>query len=132
MCWACIGVVSIPGSPARAQEPVDDPGSIATVEAMDHELGRVLDALTPKQRDETVILFAGDNGSPHEVIRPPFDPEHGKGSLFEGGTGVPFIVAGAGVARPGRESNALVHVSALVQPATGVHSGHGSATPWPR
>ncbi len=37
MCWACIGVVSIPGSPARAQEPVDDPGSIATVEAMESE-----------------------------------------------------------------------------------------------
>ncbi len=79
----------------------------AAVQAMDTEIGRVL---TNISLANTTVLFVGDNGTPQEVIQPPFFTDRAKGTLYDGGIHVPLIIAGAGVNNPGRESSALVHV----------------------
>ncbi|MCA9491312.1 MAG: sulfatase-like hydrolase/transferase [Myxococcales bacterium] len=84
----------------------------AAVEAMDTEIGRLLEALTPEQRATTYVVFVGDNGTDRAAILPPLDPAHGKLSVFEGGINVPLLVSGPGV-RPG-ETQALVHVVDLL------------------
>ncbi|MBK7875925.1 MAG: sulfatase-like hydrolase/transferase [Planctomycetes bacterium] len=78
----------------------------ACIEAVDVELGRLIDEAT---NANTLVLLIGDNGTPGEVIQPPYVPQHAKRSLFEQGIRVPLVAAGAGVARPGRTSDALVH-----------------------
>ena len=84
----------------------------AVVTAMDTEIGRLLEALTPEQRATTYVVFVGDNGTDRAAILPPLDPAHGKLSVFEGGINVPLLVSGPGV-RPG-ETQALVHVVDLL------------------
>lgn len=71
----------------------------AMVEAMDTEIGRLLEALEQSTlADNTYVFFIGDNGTAGEVTLPPWDPEHAKGSPYEGGTRVPFLVSGPGIA----------------------------------
>jgi arylsulfatase A-like enzyme len=79
----------------------------AMVEATDNEIGRLLRELK-KFRPRTVIFCLGDNGSPTEVAF----THPAKGSLFEGGVNVPFMVSGPIVAEADRGtiSPALVHV----------------------
>lgn len=79
----------------------------AMVEAMDTEIGRLLDALDPAVRANTLVVFMGDNGSPEDAIEQPVGFGGAKGSLFEGGIRVPLIVSGPGVAAPGRQIDAL-------------------------
>ncbi len=79
----------------------------AMVEAMDSEIGRLLDGLG-SERERTNVLFIGDNGSAWVVTEPPFVKQHGKGTPYEGGVNVPLIVAGPAVTAPGREVSSLV------------------------
>jgi arylsulfatase A-like enzyme len=98
---------------SQAGPPAQDPGPYyrAMVQAMDTELGRLLDGLGPAVTERTTIVFLGDNGSPGDVSTPPFPASHAKGTLFEGGVNVPFIVSGPLVANAGRECAALVGVT---------------------
>lgn len=84
----------------------------AVTEALDREIGRLLEAMTPDQRANTYVVFVGDNGTDRDAIRAPRDPEHGKLTLMEGGTNVPMIVSGPGVAQG--ETQALVHLVDLL------------------
>ena len=79
----------------------------AMSEAMDTIIGRLLDTV---DLDTTFVFVIGDNGSPGETVVAPFQPTRAKGSVYEGGVRVPFIVAGPGVAR-GVECEELVHVT---------------------
>jgi arylsulfatase B len=92
----------------------------AMVEAMDSEVGRVLSSMAPEVRGRTLVVFAGDNGTPSRVIAPPFDPERSKGDVFDNGIRVPLIVSGAGVVQPGRTSEALVQLTDLFATAAAV------------
>lgn len=83
----------------------------AMVETLDTEIGRLLSSL-PANPQRSVI-FVGDNGSPKEVIVPPFDAQRAKFTVFEGGINVPLIVSGAGVVNGNRESSALVNTTDL-------------------
>ncbi len=83
---------------------------VAAIEAMDHEIGRLLDSFDAATLENTVIIFIGDNGTPRSVIQN-FTNDHGKGSLYEGGIHVPMIVSGKGVTRKGEEEEGLTHVS---------------------
>jgi arylsulfatase B len=78
----------------------------AMIEAMDTEIGRLLSQVNT---NETVILFAGDNGTPGRVIQPPYSTGRGKDTLYEGGVRIPFIVAGPDIVSPGRSSDVIVH-----------------------
>lgn len=79
----------------------------AMVEAMDTEIARLLSAVDTNKTD---IIFIGDNGTMGNVIQPPFVSTRGKATLYEGGTRVPFFVAGPSVVNPGRTNTNLVHV----------------------
>ena len=83
----------------------------ASLEALDTELGRLLDAIPSDQRDKTIVMFIGDNGSPGQVARGLYGERGAKGGIFEGGTHVPLIVSGDGV-MAGR-SDALVNSTDL-------------------
>lgn len=103
-----------PPALSRARVTRDDPPfrrEHAIIEAMDKELGRLLAALGPL-RERTTIVFLGDNGTERDAVLPPFEPSHGKNSLFEGGINIPLVVAGHGVGKG--ESHALVHAVDLL------------------
>lgn len=84
----------------------------ASIEALDHEIGRLLESLDEETRDNTVVIFVGDNGSPNSVLSA-YPNQHGKGSLYEGGIRVPLIISGNGVSRIGEEELGLTQVNDL-------------------
>lgn len=82
----------------------------AMTEAMDTEAGRLLKWLRDNNRlDNTNIIFIGDNGNTKRVSQIA-DTSHGKGTIYEYGLHVPFVVAGPAVTNPGRTSGALVSI----------------------
>ena len=72
----------------------------AEINRLDGAVGEVI-ALLEKRGllEKTLIVFAGDNGAALP---------HGKGSLYDPGSNVPFLVRWADVVKPGIESRALV------------------------
>ena len=62
---------------------------------MDFEIGRLLATIDPALLARTHVIFMGDNGTPKEVVAPPFLAYQAKGSPFEGGINVPLIVSPA-------------------------------------
>ncbi|MEQ1506828.1 MAG: sulfatase-like hydrolase/transferase [Myxococcota bacterium] len=82
----------------------------AIVEAMDTEIGRLIGAMSPEVRAATTVLFVGDNGTPELAVEPPFDPARSKGTIYDAGLRVPFIVTGPAVGARGVVSDALVDV----------------------
>jgi arylsulfatase A-like enzyme len=87
---------------------------LASIEAMDTEIGRLLDSLSEETRNNTVIIFIGDNGTPKGIIdQTNFDTTHGKGSLYQGGVAVPMIVSGQGVTRVNSRESSLVTATDL-------------------
>jgi arylsulfatase A-like enzyme len=82
----------------------------AVAEALDREIGRLLEGLGPERLARTTVIFAADNGTPVAAQRLGEASRQHKGTLFEGGIHVPLIVAGPPVARPGSECGALVHL----------------------
>lgn len=62
----------------------------AMVEAMDTEINRLLTVI---DRENTTIIFVGDNGTPSQVVVPPAVSSRVKGTLFEGGVWVPLIIS---------------------------------------
>src|SRR5205085_1119296 len=78
----------------------------AMTEAMDTEIGRLLSAVT---RTNTHIIFLGDNGTPAQVVQPPYSATHAKDTLYEGGIKVPLVISGPAVASPNRTNDTLVH-----------------------
>ena len=77
----------------------------AGVMAVDHVLGIMLPLLDP----DAWIVLIGDNGTPQLARRPNQEADRVKGSVFEDGIRVPFIVVGPRAA-VGTETGALVHV----------------------
>ena len=84
----------------------------ASIEAMDHEIGRLLDSMDEATRDNTIIIFIGDNGSPSGLLRG-YPNGHGKGSMYEGGLRVPMIISGRGVTRQGVIEPAITQANDL-------------------
>lgn len=86
----------------------------AMVQAADRALGQVLAAMSPEQRDHTVVIVVGDNGTTHSAQAGDFgDALGGKSTVYEGGTRVPLVIAGPGIPG-GRVDDTLVHVLDLV------------------
>ncbi len=80
----------------------------AMVEAMDKETGRLMQWLIAHNKmDSTNLIFIGDNGTAKRVAQIA-DTAHTKGTLYEYGVHVPFIVSGPSVINPGRTSDALI------------------------
>ena len=80
----------------------------AMVEAMDKEIGRFFDYLVSSGKwNTTDIIFIGDNGDDPLVAQ----SSPSKGSLYQAGVTVPFIISGPDVVNPNRTSNALVNTA---------------------
>jgi arylsulfatase A-like enzyme len=87
---------------------------LAAIEAMDTEIGRLIDGLDSTVRENTLIIFLGDNGTPARVIDTSvYENDHAKGSLYQGGVAVPLFVSGVGVSRTGERESALVTATDL-------------------
>lgn len=83
--------------PAATPNPGDIDYFNAMLEALDVEIERLLDSMSDDVRDNTYIIFMGDNGTGRRSVRPPVVPDRAKGSVYQGGVNVPLIVTGPGV-----------------------------------
>lgn len=83
----------------------------AIIETLDSQIGRLISAV---DLTTTTVILLGDNGTAADVIQPPYDIlGRAKGSVYEGGTHVPFIIAGASVTDGNRDTLAPVHCADL-------------------
>lgn len=96
------------------------PYYLAAIESMDHEFGRLLASLDEQTRENTLIIFLGDNGTPVKVAISPYSRQKAKGSLYQGGINVPFFVSGAGVARAGEREYSMVNTTDLFATIAGL------------
>lgn len=81
----------------------------ASLEALDMELGRLFDSLEVHNRlDSTDIIFIGDNGNTTQTAQIA-NTDQAKGTIYQYGVHVPFVVSGPSVVNPGRVSEALVN-----------------------
>ncbi len=71
----------------------------AMIEAMDTEIGRLLENIGDEVLANTHVIFMGDNGTPGNVAKAPFDRARAKGTVYQGGVNVPLIVKGPGFER---------------------------------
>ncbi|WP_139957898.1 sulfatase-like hydrolase/transferase [Flavicella sediminum] len=90
----------------------DLPYYLAMLEAMDHEMGRLIDSMTAEEKANTIVIYIGDNGTPKKVSQYGDTNKHRKESIYQGGINVPLVVSGNGV-RVGRETDALVNTTDL-------------------
>lgn len=84
------------------------PDYAALMESVDDAMGTIRAKLRELRLDDrTIIIFTGDNGG---LIGPTSNKplRVGKGSAYEGGVRVPWIVFWPGVTRPGSESAAPI------------------------
>lgn len=91
-----------------------DPGIAAfesMIEALDTEVGRLLDGLGAERTANTNIILLSDNGTHREQTVEAGKAAAGKGSVHESGILVPFMIAGPGVREPGRSQDALIGVT---------------------
>ncbi|MDB4106916.1 sulfatase-like hydrolase/transferase [Bacteroidia bacterium] len=82
---------------------------LAMIESLDYEINRLLTSMSTTQRENTLVIFMGDNGTPGGVLKD-YPTGHAKGSVYEGGVRVPFIVAGKGVSRKGEVEPSMINV----------------------
>lgn len=83
------------------------PYYMAAIEAMDFEIGRLLNSLTSEEKNNTVVVFIGDNGTPGQVTQSPFSEFKVKNTLYQGGINTPLIVCGKDVINRGINNNLL-------------------------
>jgi arylsulfatase A-like enzyme len=117
------GHVVPPEDQARWKERLKDkknimpPDLLASLEFVDHSVGRVLAALDELGlADNTMVLFASDNGgigkSLYSVENQPF--RLGKGTLYEGGVRVPLFIRWPAQIKAGQRCHTPVHFADLL------------------
>lgn len=83
------------------------PYYMAAIEAMDFQIREFMDNIPEDEKDNTIIIFIGDNGTPNQVAQTPFTSTTVKNSLYQGGINVPMFISGAGVSRSGTDNNLI-------------------------
>ncbi len=83
------------------------PHYMAAIEAMDYNIGRLLDSMSTVEKENTIIIFIGDNGTPTQVAQSPYSSTKVKNTLYQGGINAPLFVSGKGVSRTGTDKNLL-------------------------
>jgi len=84
------------------------PYYLAAIEAMDYQIGRLLENIPENERENTVVLFIGDNGTPNQVAQFPYSSTTAKGSLYQGGINTPLIISGTSIDRFGATDDNLI------------------------
>lgn len=80
----------------------------AMVQAMDSEIGRLLDGLGDDLSARTTVIYLGDNGTAIFSNQDYVPAGRAKGSLYQAGVHVPLVIAGPTVDRGGRRVAAPV------------------------
>jgi arylsulfatase A-like enzyme len=83
------------------------PYYMAAIEAMDFQIGRLLDEIPEDERNNTIIIFIGDNGTPNQVAQSPYSSSKVKSTLYQGGINVPMFISGNSVSRTGIDNNLI-------------------------
>lgn len=84
----------------------------AMVHAMDDGIGRILQAIDQqKLREDTIVVFASDNGAGRGGVNLPFRGK--KRDIYEGGIHVPCVVRCPGVIPAGKQSDQLAAIHDL-------------------
>ena len=86
---------------------------MAMVDALDHEIGRLLEGIAPETLERTQVIVLSDNGTASKAQYKERPLRLGKGSLYEDGIRVPMISAGPAVVGPSRVSSALINTTDL-------------------
>jgi arylsulfatase B len=97
-------------SPAGGPDADEHAYFNAMIEAMDTEIGRLLASIDARTLANTYVIFLGDNGTTGSVIKPPFARGHAKGSVYQGGVSVPFMISGPGI-EAGQVTKAMGNVA---------------------
>ncbi|MDB4402405.1 sulfatase-like hydrolase/transferase [Algibacter sp.] len=95
------------------------PYYLAMLEAMDTEMGRLINSMSQEERDNTFIVFIGDNGTPNQVVQT-YPNRRAKNSLYQGGVNVPMVISGKNVERKGVEEEALLSTTDLFATIVGI------------
>lgn len=90
----------------NGKDPI--PYYMGAIEAMDFQIGRLLDNIPESEKDNTVIIFIGDNGTPNQVAQSPYTKSTVKNTLYQGGINVPLFVSGNSVSKTGIDNNLIV------------------------
>lgn len=88
------------------------PYYMAALEAMDSEIGRLLNSMSQEEKENTHIIFIGDNGTPNQVAQE-YTNRRVKGTVYQGGVNVPMVVSGAAVSRTNETEDALIGTTDL-------------------
>ncbi|MDO5975994.1 sulfatase-like hydrolase/transferase [Flavivirga jejuensis] len=88
------------------------PYYLAAIEALDTEMGRLISAMSQEEKDNTIIIFIGDNGTPNQVAQE-YVSMRTKGTVYQGGVNVPMIISGKGVTRINATEDALINTTDL-------------------
>lgn len=83
------------------------PYYLAAIEAMDFQIGRLMNGMDLQERRNTTVIFMGDNGTPEQVAQSPYSSNKVKNTLYQGGINVPLFVTGKNVGRTGTEDALL-------------------------
>ncbi|WP_298763827.1 sulfatase-like hydrolase/transferase [uncultured Polaribacter sp.] len=85
---------------------------LAMIESLDFEINRLIASMDEDTKENSVIIFIGDNGTPSKA-NTYFPRGHVKSSLYEGGIRVPLIITGKSVERVNEVEASLVHTTDL-------------------
>jgi len=83
------------------------PYFMASIEAMDYQIGRFLASIPADEKENTIIVFMGDNGTTNLVAQSPYSSTKVKNTLYQGGINTPLFVSGKGVSRTGTDNQLL-------------------------
>ncbi|QDT05053.1 Arylsulfatase [Rubripirellula lacrimiformis] len=84
----------------------------AMVDSMDQGIGRILAAIdAKKQRENTIVVFASDNGAARSGTNEPFRGQ--KRQVYEGGIHVPCVIRAPGLLDAGTENEQLFAIHDL-------------------
>jgi arylsulfatase A-like enzyme len=82
------------------------PYYLASIEAMDYQIGQLISSLTAAQKANTIIIFIGDNGTPNQVAQT-YNRNRVKNTVYQGGINTSLIISGKGVERKGIDNSLL-------------------------
>ena len=88
------------------------PYYMAMLEAMDYEIGRLLQSMSDTEKENTMIIFIGDNGTPNQAAQE-YNMRRVKGSIYQGGINVPMIISGKNVDRINEIETSLINTTDL-------------------